>query len=52
MPDFTGVQAISDTVRQLPDLTHHQHGYCSVIEETVEGFIEVFCPVFSVRQPQ
>jgi len=38
--DFTGVQAISDTNRPLPDLTRHLLAYYSVIEEIVEGFVE------------
>ncbi|MGA3283420.1 MAG: hypothetical protein ABSD57_03030 [Verrucomicrobiota bacterium] len=40
--DFTGLQEVSDTIRQLPDLTHHLPAYYSVIEEIVEGFVEGF----------
>jgi hypothetical protein len=40
--DFTGVQAVSDTIRPLPALTRHVHPYYSVIEEIVEGFVEGF----------
>jgi hypothetical protein len=39
---FTGVQALFDTIRPLPDLTRHLPAACSVIEEIVEGFVEGF----------
>jgi hypothetical protein len=39
---FTGLQEVSDTIRQLPDLTRYLPAYFSVIEETVEGFVESF----------
>src|ERR1035438_5053395 len=38
--DFTGVQAVFNTIRQLPDLIRHLPAYYSVIEEIVEGFVE------------
>ena len=38
--DFTGLQEVSDPIRQLPDLTRHLTAYYSVIEEIVEGFVE------------
>jgi hypothetical protein len=40
--DFTGLQAVFNTIRSLPDLTRHLHAYYSVIEEFVEGFVEGF----------
>jgi hypothetical protein len=40
--DFTGLQAVFNTIRQLPDLTRHLPGYYSLIEEIVEGFVEGF----------
>ena len=42
-PDSTAVQALFDTIRQLPDLTRHIPAAYSVIEEIVEGFVEGFC---------
>ena len=41
-PDFTGLQEVSNTTRQLPDLSRHTPAYYSVIEEIVEGFVEGF----------
>jgi hypothetical protein len=38
--DFTGVQAVFNTIRQLPDLTRHLPASYSVIEEIIEGFVE------------
>jgi hypothetical protein len=40
--DFTRPQKVSDTIRQLPDLTRHIPVAYSVIEEIVEGFVEGF----------
>ena len=40
--DFTRVQAVFNTIRQLSDLTRHLHAFYSVIEEIVEGFVEGF----------
>ena len=40
--DFTGVQALFETIRHIPDLTRHIPGAYSVIEEIVEGFVEGF----------
>jgi hypothetical protein len=40
--DFTRVQAVFNTIRQLPDLTRHLPGYYSLIEEIVEGFVVGF----------
>jgi len=40
--DFTGVQAVFVTTRQLSGLTRHVPPFCSVIEEIVEGFVEGF----------
>jgi hypothetical protein len=40
--DLTTVQAVSDTIRQLPDLTRHLPVAYSVIEEIVESFVEGF----------
>jgi len=40
--DFTGLQEVSDIIRQLPDLTRHTPTAYSVIEEFVEGFVEGF----------
>jgi hypothetical protein len=40
--DFTGLQAIFNTIRSLPDLTRHIPAAYSVIEEIVEGFVEGF----------
>jgi hypothetical protein len=39
---FAGLQALSDTIRQLPDLTRPAPVFYSVIEETVEDFVEAF----------
>jgi hypothetical protein len=39
-PDFTRLQASFTTTPHAPDLTCHAHGYYSVIEEIVEGFVE------------
>ena len=40
--DFTGVQAVFSTIRQLSCLTRRTPGFYSVIEEIVEGFVEGF----------
>jgi hypothetical protein len=40
--DLTRVQAVSNTIRQLSDLTRHLPAAYSVIEEIVEGFVESF----------
>ena len=40
--DFTGVQAVFNTIRPLPDLTRHIPVVYPVIEEIVEGFVEGF----------
>jgi hypothetical protein len=40
--DFTEVQEVFNTIRQLPDLTRHLPVSYSVIEEIVEGFVEGF----------
>jgi hypothetical protein len=40
--DFTGVQVVFNTIRQLPDLTRHLPAAYSVIEEIIEGFVESF----------
>ena len=40
--DFTGLQEVSDPIRQLPNLTRHVPAASSVIEEIVEGFVESF----------
>jgi hypothetical protein len=45
--DFTGVQAVSVTIRPLPDLTRHLPAAYSVIEEIVEGFVEGFLTGFT-----
>ena len=42
MPCLKGVQEVSATIRALPDLTRHSPAAYSVIEETVEGFVEGF----------
>ncbi|MGD0351850.1 MAG: hypothetical protein ABSB84_16265 [Verrucomicrobiota bacterium] len=47
--DYTGLQEVSDTIRQLPDLTRHLPAYYSVIEEIVEGFVEGFLTRFHER---
>jgi hypothetical protein len=39
---FAGDQAVVGTTRPLPDLTRHIPVAYSVIEETVEGFVESF----------
>jgi hypothetical protein len=39
---FTGVQALYETIRHLPDLTRHIPAAHTVIEEIVEGFVEGF----------
>ena len=40
--DFTEVQEVFNTIRQLPDLTRHLPVSYSVIEEIVEDFVEGF----------
>jgi hypothetical protein len=40
--DFTGVQEAFGTIRSLSDLTRHLPTFYSVIDEIVEGFVEVF----------
>jgi hypothetical protein len=40
--DFTGVQAVSDTILLNPPPTRHTPAAYSVIEEIVEGFVEGF----------
>jgi hypothetical protein len=39
--DSKGLQAVFGTTRHLPALTHRIHPTYSVIEEIVEGFVEV-----------
>ena len=39
---FIGVQGLFAAIRQLSDLTRRTHGFYSVIEEIVEGFVEGF----------
>jgi hypothetical protein len=40
--DATGLHAVIGTARYLPAITRHTHAAYSVIEEIVEGFVEVF----------
>jgi hypothetical protein len=40
--DFTWFQELFSTTRPPPDLTRHLHAYYSVIEEILEGFVELF----------
>jgi hypothetical protein len=39
--DFTGVQEVYGPICALPDLTHHIPTAYSVVEEIVEGFVEI-----------
>jgi hypothetical protein len=40
--DFTGVQAVSNTIRPLSDLTRHLPAFYSVIEKSLKVSLKVF----------
>jgi len=41
-PYFTGLQAVFGTIRPPSGLSRHTHGFNTIIEEIVEGFVEGF----------